>query len=184
MNDRIVITGMGWVTPLGYDLEGVWGRLLDGTSGIDRISRFDASTFPTTFAAQVRDYDHQSLVKHPDLHEDVGFNTSFALGAAAMAWRAAGLEAFADRGGLEPERLGIYLGSGEGSLDFDNYVASNLASWDEDRRAVDAGQWASIAGQRMKPRRELEQEPNMPAAHIAREFDVTVEEVFDYEPGN
>ena len=86
MAHRVVITGMGWVTPLGHELEGVWQKLLRAESGIGPITHFDASTFPTTFAAQVKDYDFRTLVSHPQLHEGVHLNTQFALGAAAQAW--------------------------------------------------------------------------------------------------
>ena len=168
MTQRVVITGMGWTTPLGHDLETTWQRLLRAESGIGPITHFDASTFPTTFAAQVKDYDFRRFLTYPELHEDVGLNTRFALGAAAQAWRSAGLDAY---DGLDRERLGIYLGSGEGSLDFDNYVAGNLASWHAEESAVDAAQWAPIAFERMRPNRELEQEPFMPLTHLAMEFD-------------
>ena len=166
-NRRVVITGMGVVTPLGHDVETVWSALLSCDSGIGRIDRFDASTFPTTFAAQVRDYDHTPLMAHPELHEGVGLNTSFALGAAAQAWKMAGLDKF-DK--LDPTRLGIYLGSGEGSLDFDNYVASNLAGWDDEKHGIDGAKWASAATRVMTALREIEQEPNMPLTHLAMEF--------------
>ncbi len=56
---RIVITGMGWVTPLGHDLDTVWSRLVGSVSGVTEIQRFDAATFPTSFAAQVRDNDNR-----------------------------------------------------------------------------------------------------------------------------
>jgi 3-oxoacyl-[acyl-carrier-protein] synthase II len=165
---RIVITGMGLVTPLGHDIETVWDGLLNCRSGIDRIDHFDASTFPTTFAAQVKDYDYREFVKFPELHEGVGLNTGFALGAAAQAWEMSGL---GGHGGLDRARLGIYLGSGEGSLDFENYVASNLAGWDADKRGVDGVKWAATATRRMTAVREIEQEPNMPLTHLAMEFD-------------
>ncbi len=165
---RIVITGMGLVTPLGHDVETVWAGLLSCASGIGRIDHFDASTFPTTFAAQVKDYDYREFVKFPELHEGVGLNTSFALGAAAQAWRMAGLDTF---DGLDRARLGIYLGSGEGSLDFENYVASNLAGWDADKRGIDGAKWAATATKMMTAVREIEQEPNMPLTHLAMEFD-------------
>jgi len=55
--NRVVITGMGWVTPMGHDVESVWKRLLNGESGIARTTLFDASTFPTTFSAEVKNYD-------------------------------------------------------------------------------------------------------------------------------
>ena len=167
MSQRIVITGMGWITPLGHDLETVWSALLSGASGVDQTTRFDASTFPTTFSAQVKDYDHNDYVSKKELHEGVGLNTSFALGAAVQAWKMAGLDSF-DK--LDSSRLGIYLGSGEGSLDFDNYVAANLAGWNADDRAIDGKAWATKAHECLQALVEIEQEPNMPLTHLALEF--------------
>src|SRR5690606_19307634 len=116
-NNRVVITGIGWVTPLGWDIESVWQRLLRGECGIGPTRHFDASTFPTSFSAEVgEDYDYHQFVQHAEVHETVGLNTQFALGAAAQAWQSAGLGGY-DK--LDRDRLGIYLGSGEGSLDFD-----------------------------------------------------------------
>ena len=167
MDRRVVITGIGWVTPLGHDIETAWAGLLAGESGIDRTTHFDASTFPTQFSAQVKDYDYRQYVTKESCHEGVGLNTAFALGAGVQAWRSAGLDTFE---GLDRERLGIYLGAGEGSLDFDNYVAANLGGWDGQQRRVDAMEWARVATQRMTALREIEQEPNMPLTHLALEF--------------
>jgi len=169
MSTRIVITGIGWVTPLGWDIESAWAKLLAGTSAIEPIRHFDASTFPTTFAAQVpADYDYRQFVTHSDVHEDVGNNTMFALGAASQAWRAAGLDQYND---LQRDRLGIYLGSGEGGPDFDAYVGACLEAWDGDTRKVDPTKWVTRANAQMHPAREIEQEPNMPLSHVAMEFD-------------
>jgi len=166
---RVVITGIGWVTPLGHEIESVWKKLLAGESGVGATQGFDASTFPTSFSAQVKpDYDHRSGLKRPELHDGVGSNTSFALGAAAQAWKSSCLDRYPD---LDHRRLGIYLGSGEGSLDFDNYVAANLAGWNEEARQVDGAKWAAEALQHMGATREVEQEPNMPATHLAMEFE-------------
>jgi len=167
MNTRTVITGIGWVTPLGHDIETVWRALLAGASGIGKTTSFDASTFPTTFAAQVKNYDYRPYVSIPEAHEGVGANTSFALGAAAQAWRMSGL---GDLDTLNRERLGIYLGSGEGVLDFGNYVAANLAGWDAESRTVKTDKWAQAALTRMSAICEIEQEPNMPLTHLAMEF--------------
>ena len=164
---KIVITGMGWVTPLGHDLETVWQALLAAESGIERTSHFDASTFPTTFSAEVKNYDWRQFVDDPSLHEGIGLNTSFALGAAAQAWRQSGLGAY---GGLDPMRLGLYLGAGEGTIDFDSYVTSNLAGWDAANGALDGAAWAEAAAATFDATREIEQEPNMPLAHLALEF--------------
>lgn len=168
MRHRVVITGIGWVTPLGHDIESVWARMLAGESGIGPITHFDATTFPTRFAAQVKDYDYRKFVGDKAVYEGVGLNTQFALGAAVQAWRDAGLDEFP---GLNHERLGIYLGSGEGSLDFDNYVSSNLLAWDAVGRKVDTVKWAVEAQRRLTATREMEQEPNMPLTHLALEFE-------------
>lgn len=168
MSKRIVITGLGWVTPLGHDLETVWKNLLGGASGAGPITHFDASTYPTTFAGQVADdYNFLNHVKHPELHEGIGRNTRFALGAAGQAFAQAGLS----DGHYDPARLGIYLGSGEGVLDFDNYAAANLAGWEEETNAINAVPWAEKATQAMSAVCEAEQEANMPLTHIAMEFD-------------
>ncbi|MEM1446224.1 MAG: beta-ketoacyl-[acyl-carrier-protein] synthase family protein [Planctomycetota bacterium] len=171
MSERIVITGLGWVTPLGHELDAVWNAMLQGASGVTPTQRFDASTFPTTFSAQIKNYDHGDFVRHPELHPHVGLNTSFALGAAVQAWNQAGLEAWAEADKLDRDRLGIYLGAGEGTIDFEPYVATNLAGWNADANAVDGGKWAAAAKQAFDVHREAEQEPNMPLSHLALEFD-------------
>src|SRR4029079_4460920 len=89
---RVVITGMGWVTPMGHSIDAVWKRLLNGESGIARTSIFDAGTFPTTFSAEVTNYDLSSDVTDDSRHKTAGRNTRFALGACSQAWKMAGLE--------------------------------------------------------------------------------------------
>ena len=170
MNKRIVITGIGWVTPLGHDIDGVWQRILAGESGVTGTEHFDATTFPTSFSAQVKDYDWRSFVQNPSLHEGIGRNIGYALGAASQAWKHSGLDAFDGNGQLDHERVGLYLGSGEGILDFDHYVKSNLAGWDAEKRGIDAVKWAATATQLMHADAEIEQEPNMPLSHLAMEF--------------
>jgi 3-oxoacyl-[acyl-carrier-protein] synthase II len=161
--NRVVITGVGWITPMGHDVESVWRRLLAGESGIERTTLFDASTFPTTFSAEIKNF---KLAEHiPDVgpHKDAGRNTQFALAACLQAWRAAGLDAEK----LDLDRVGIYLGSGEGSLDFESYTTAALASWTAEAGKIDSVKWAEVAMERMRPVVELEQEPNMPLSHLA-----------------
>jgi len=166
---RIVITGMGWVTPLGHDLNTVWKRLIAGDCGVSRIDRFAAGTFPTTFAAQLRGFDFTRFVDDPAVHEHAGLNVQFALGAARQAWTQACLSSAKK---LDQRRIGIYLGAGEGVLDFDNYARTNIAGWDESANRVDARKWADAAFECMSPWREVEQEANMPVSHLAREFGI------------
>jgi len=161
---RVVITGLGWVTPMGHSIDAVWKRLLNGESGIARTTLFDASRFPTTFSAEIKsDYRLEDFCPDLSKHQGVGRNTRFALGACAQAWKGAGL----DSAKLDLDRVGIYLGSGEGSLDFDAYSGAALASWAEGATSMDSVKWAQVAAEFMNPTRELEQEPNMPLSHLA-----------------
>ncbi len=167
MRKRVVITGMGWVTPLGHDLETVWRRMLNAESGMAPITHFDARTFPTTFAAEVKNYDFVTAMgESAARHKEVGLNTQFSLGAARQAWQMAGFKA----GATDPYSVGVYLGSGEGGLDFDNFTRCAVGAWDENTRALNTAKWGEHALKMFNATREIEQEPNMPIAHIAMEF--------------
>jgi len=163
---RVAITGLGTITPLGHDVETLWRALLDVTSGISPTELFDASTFPTTFSAQVKNFDLADHLPNASDHAHAGRATRFALAAAQQAWRQAGL----DHRHLDPARVSLYLGCGEGSLDFDSFAACLIDAWGDGK--LDAVRWAELAGRRMDMHRELEQEANMVAAHLAAQFDV------------
>ncbi len=169
MAERVVITGMGIVCPLGNDVETVWAGMLAGKSGVAKTTIFDASTFPTAFDAEVKDYDFAKFTKHPELHKHSSRGSGFAIGAAAQACRQAGIDIETDEpaDGIERSRLGIYLGAGEGSVDNDVFFAALVEGWDSEKNEMDWRRWAEVAFNRMSAMRELEQEPNMPAAHIA-----------------
>ena len=169
MTERVVITGMGIVCPLGHDVESLWQAVLAGKSGVAKTTIFDASTFPTTFDAEVKDYDHSQYIKNPQLHEHSNRGSGFVVGAAAQACRQAAIDVETDEpnDGIDRSRLGIYLGAGEGSVDNDVFFAAVLDGWDTEKNEMDWGRWAKVAFGRMDPMCELEQEPNMPAAHLA-----------------
>jgi 3-oxoacyl-[acyl-carrier-protein] synthase II len=168
MKRRVVITGMGWITPLGTEIEAVWKRLLAGDSGINRTSIFDAATFPTTFSAEVQNFDVRDFLgdRYAD-HANCSRNTGFALAAAELAWQAAHLNGAA---GVDPEMVGVYLGAGEGPIDFDNFVHTALAGWNAEQNELDAVAWAREAYQNLDAVREFEQDPNCAAGHIAYRF--------------
>ena len=169
MAKRVVITGMGIVCPLGHDVETVWAGMLAGKSGIAKTTIFDASTFPTTFDAEVKDYDLTKYTKHPDLHKDSNRSSGFVIGATAQACKQAGIDIETENpaDGIERSRLGIYLGAGEGSVDNDVFFGALVAGWDSEKNEMDWERWAEVAFGQMSAMCELEQEPNMPAAHIA-----------------
>ena len=78
MSHRVVITGMGWITPMGHDIEGVWSRLVNGESGIARTTLFDASTFPTSISAEVKGFELSKHIDDLETHGNGGRNTQFA----------------------------------------------------------------------------------------------------------
>jgi 3-oxoacyl-[acyl-carrier-protein] synthase II len=165
---RAVVTGIGWITPLGDEIEKVWSRLLKGESGVAKTDLFDATTFPTQFSAQVQGFKLESIMgDRAERHREGSRNTQFALGAAARAWTDAGLD---DCPSLKPDRVGIYLGGGEGPTDFDPFAACTIQAWDEEKNAIDMPKWAALAADCLSGLREFEQEPNLSAGHLATEF--------------
>ena len=164
MRRRVVITGMGSVTPLGLTVEETWQNLLACKSGIRPNRVFDASTFPTTFAAQVPEFDIARYVKNAADFAKSGRNVRFAAAAARMALEDAHLAA----GMFDPTRTGIYLGSGEGTLDFFTLCESIAHGTGEDGK-VSAAKFAEMGLKRYDGLQELEQEPNMAANHLAAE---------------
>ena len=169
MKQRIVITGMGIVCPLGHDVETMWDGLMTGKSGAGPTTIFDASTFPTTFDAEVKDYDAAKFVKNPQLHQHSNRGSKFVLGACVQACRQAGIDTETDTpaDNIDRTRMGIYLGAGEGSVDNDAFFDAIVKGWNSESNQMDWGQWGKVALSKMTAMREMEQEPNMPAGHLA-----------------
>src|SRR5205814_6668111 len=102
MRRRVVITGMGAVTPLGHSVEALYQNQLEGRSGVGPITLFDASRFPTRFASQVKEFDLGQFIPAPQRWQNAGCNSRFAAAAAQQALADAGLlpgdHAAVDRG--------------------------------------------------------------------------------------
>jgi 3-oxoacyl-[acyl-carrier-protein] synthase II len=163
---RVVITGMGCVTPLGTRVEEVWKNLVAGASGVGPTTIFDASRFPTRISAEVRNWDIADEGQDADRWRFCGRHTRFAAGAALQAMGAAGLPR-----GLEadPTRLGVYLGSGEGQQDFQSFTNMMMAAIEGE--TLDVAKFTKLGLETLHPLSEVEQEPNMPAGHLAAMFD-------------
>ncbi|HVV99971.1 MAG TPA: beta-ketoacyl-ACP synthase II [Planctomycetaceae bacterium] len=161
---RVVVTGMGAVTPLGNSVGQMWQALREGRSGIGRITHFDASNFPTRIAAEVRDFDLGKYVDDPGRFEFSGRNIRFAIGAAVEAVRASGIM----DASIDPARFGVYLGAGEGQQNFILFM--KLISGANKNGELDLGRFTRDGLQELHPQAELEQEPNMPAGHLASLF--------------
>lgn len=162
---RVVITGVGWVTPLGCDVDAVWARLLRGERSMGALERYDGSTWSTGFASQVSGFDlRERIGLRADRHMKSSRSTRFALSACDDAWRMAGLD------GNRPDagRVGVYMGAGEGEVDYATYVRAHAEPYAD--HAFDAGAFARAAG-RFDAANEVEQEPQLTSTHLAVEFD-------------
>jgi 3-oxoacyl-[acyl-carrier-protein] synthase II len=107
---RVVVTGLGCVTPVGNDVNSLWESLIEGRHGFAPISRYDASQLKAKLAAEVKGFDplqymEKSEVRKTDLY------AQYALAAAAQAVKDSGIE-----GNIEPTELGVYIGSGIGGI--------------------------------------------------------------------
>lgn len=172
MNRRVVVTGIGCVTPLGGDVESTWKGLLDMRSGVGPISHFDATGFPTTFASEVKDFDLASYVgDEASRFDKCGRNIQFAIAAASQALSASGvLDGTPGSGGLDRNDIGVYLGAGEGQQNFAEIMRLTAASTGAD--GFNQEHFVRIGMEALDGEREVEQEPNMTSGRVAGMFDL------------
>ena len=109
--ERVVITGMGAVTPVGNDVASFWESLKAGKCGIGPITKFDVSEYKVKLAAEVKDFDVTQYVDKREARR-MDVNCHFALAAAQQAVDQAGLK----EGNFDPYRTGVIFGSGVGGL--------------------------------------------------------------------
>ncbi|MGN0368944.1 MAG: beta-ketoacyl-ACP synthase II [Butyrivibrio sp.] len=114
---RVVITGMGAVTPIGCDVDTFWNNLKNGKNGIDYITSFDTTDFRVKLAAEVKDFDPYKYLDKTEVRKTDRF-VQFALTSAAEAMADSGIE-----NNIEPERFGVYYGSGIGG--FQTFVSEH-----------------------------------------------------------
>jgi 3-oxoacyl-[acyl-carrier-protein] synthase II len=109
---RVVVTGMGTISPLGLNLMDTWNALLAGKSGVGRITRFDASRYDTKIAAEVNGFDPLNYMDKKTSQRMDRF-TQYAIAAADMAIKDAGLNLDA----IDRNRVGVIIGSGIGGME-------------------------------------------------------------------
>ena len=109
---RVVVTGLGLVCPVGVGVEESWQALVSGKSGIGPISHYDASTFPTRIAGEVRGFEPEKFMDRKEVRRNDRF-IQFALAAADMAMKDSGLDVDKE----DPTRIGAIVGSGMGGLE-------------------------------------------------------------------
>ena len=107
---RVVVTGMGAITPVGNDVQTAWESIRQGKCGIAPISRFDTAAFKARLAAEVKDFDPRAYMEKSEvLRSDL--YARYAMAAACQAAEDSGIV-----GTLAPERIGVYIGSGIGGI--------------------------------------------------------------------
>ncbi len=109
---RVVITGLGIVSPVGNTVEEAWQNILAGRSGIAHVTKFDASTFPAQIAGEVKNFDITDYISAKDARRMDTF-IHFGMAAGIQAVRDAGLD---KEHSVDPERIGVAIGSGIGGL--------------------------------------------------------------------
>jgi 3-oxoacyl-[acyl-carrier-protein] synthase II len=117
-HERVVITGIGAVTPLGLNVEDTWQGMIEGRSGVDYITLFDASGFPTSFAAEVKNFDPTEYMARKEARR-MARATQLSLAASIQAMTDAGLERFAEELGAEDgsaQRSGVLIGTSYGGF--------------------------------------------------------------------
>lgn len=120
---RVVITGLGIISPVGNTVPIAWENIVAGRSGIDRITRFDASAFASQIAGEVRDFDISSYISAKDARRMDTF-IHYGMAAGIQAFKDSGIEITAENA----ERVGVNVGSGIGGLQLiegthDDYLA-------------------------------------------------------------
>lgn len=113
MNERrVVITGVGVLSPVGNDLDSFWNSLVEGRSGIRRITGIDPSAFACQIGGEIHDFDPKPFYKNPKDARRTDRYGQLAVAAAKMAWDQSGMEGYA----FDPTRFGCMVGSGIGGL--------------------------------------------------------------------
>jgi 3-oxoacyl-[acyl-carrier-protein] synthase II len=122
---RVVVTGLGALTPLGKTVEAYWQGLADGVSGCDYIKQFDTTKFKTKFACEVKDFDPTAYLDRKEARKIDRF-TQFALIASDEAVKDAGIS----KDNVNPDRVGVIFASGIGGLITFQEEVTNFASGD------------------------------------------------------
>lgn len=122
---RVVVTGLGAITPLGNDLNTFWTNLVAGKSGAGPITNFDASLFKTQFACEVKDFDPEDYIERREVRRLDRFS-QFAIASSTQAVEDAGI----NDEKLDMDRIGVVWGSGIGGLDVFQQEISAFATGD------------------------------------------------------
>lgn len=163
---RVVVTGVGVVSPIGIGQEAFWQNLIAGRSGIDTLKAFSAGGLRSKLAAEVRDFDPIEHIYQRKFLKVMSRDIQLGVASASMAMKDASLP----RGSIDPVRLGVEFGAGHMSATPEDLAdAARHLQLTADGISFDG--WAEDGLGQIAPLWLLKQLPNMPACHVAIEHD-------------
>lgn len=166
---RVVITGLGAVTPLGNNMQSTWDAIRHSRSGVARITHFDASGFPSQIAGEVKGFDFESFIRRlPELKTAMS-NTRFALSACEEAVKDSGL----NWEGLDSRKKGIYFAAGDSAASTDRLAAAFHRSLIQNDLRFDMASYVLERFRAGGGREEAEKEPAATLKHLIRYFGVS-----------
>lgn len=163
---RVVITGMGVISPQGETVDALYQAQIAGKSAVGHIQRFNASSLPTRIAAECHHFDLSKHVEGAERYRGAGLNTQFALAATQQALQAAKLL----EQGVNRRGIGVYLGAGEGRQDFENLIPAIAVTSKAEGYQVDYPLFGKVSKSRFNKECEREQEMHMVSGNVARHF--------------
>ena len=133
---RVVVTGLGIISPIGNDVPTFWNNLKNGVCGIETITEYDTSMLPVHIAAKIKNFDPIQYGMDKAFARKQGMFTQYAVAAAFQAMNDAGLHSDGEDANIDPFRLGVYVGSGIGGFEI---------QYRETQKMIEdpSGQWIS-----------------------------------------
>lgn len=162
---RIVITGVGVVSPVGIGKTAFWDNLTKGRSGIGRLKSIPSDHLPSQLAAEIPDFDPLRYLPEKKFLKVMSRDIQLGVASAALAMTDADLE----RDEIEPDRLGVVFGSGRISST-PQELADAVRACSEGGEEFEVTRWGENGMGRIAPLWLLRQLPNMPACHVSIEY--------------
>jgi 3-oxoacyl-[acyl-carrier-protein] synthase II len=159
---RVVITGVGVISPIGIGQDNFWNSLISNRSGIDYLTSFDTDELPSPFAAEVKDFKAGDLLRDRKFLKVMSRDMQLGVASANLAMQDTGLS----DGDIDPYRLGVVYGAGRMTTHPTELASAVAACQDEDDE-FSMTRWGEGGMGRIAPLWLLRQLPNMPACHIS-----------------
>lgn len=122
---RVVVTGLGMISPLGTRTESTWSALIEGKNGAGPITHFDATQYPVKFACEVKDFNADDFVPRKEQKKMDRF-IHLGIAAAIQAWNDAGFKGRSEENNLDPTKFGTLMAAGMGGLPFIEDVVNTI----------------------------------------------------------